>query len=80
MQLNAKKKVVLKDLKVWKKYKWIVTGKMDFWTFIAFWDNLEFNWLAYQKFSDDNEVDVIVDYYEIDEYAWKVKVSLTIID
>ena len=80
MQLDAKKKVVLKDLKVWKKYKWIVTGEMDFWTFIAFWDNLEFNWLAYQEFSDDNEVDVIVDYYEIDKYDWKVKVSLTIVD
>jgi len=63
-QLLAKKMVVLNDIEVWKKYNWIVTWIKDFWTFITFWDDLEFNWLAYQKFTDKKEVEIIVNNYD----------------
>lgn len=78
-QLDAKKKVVLKDLEVWKRYKWIITGEINIWTLIAFWDNLEFSGLAYQEFSDDYNVEVVVNNSYIDDYTWQVKVSLNII-
>lgn len=69
-QLLAKKEIVILDVEQWGIYEWIVTWTLSWGryegTFIFFWEDLEFNGLARNQFTEKEKVLVNVDFVDIE--------------